>query len=110
MLTTVRGRPIVEAFVPHDPWSLFAAHTVTPAQLTPRGERPPSWFLWRDVLPDAIGLALESPAHHLPRYKRRQRQDARRWIVSESIVVGSFQWCCSILGLDAQCLRRELAR
>src|SRR5262249_15237651 len=109
MLRTVRGRPIVERFLPQDPWSLFAPEALTPAQVEPRARRSPAWFLWRDVLLDAVALALER-RRRLPAWQQRQHQDARRWIASESRGLGSFTWTCTVVGLEPTWLRKRLAR
>lgn len=63
------------------------------------------WGLWAAVLEDAIDLG----AKVVPGSRRQLYQRAAAWIRSDDPVeqVGSFQFVCHFLGIDAEATRRR---
>lgn len=80
-------------------------------------ERPTSWLPAHELLAAVLLQALEDLcatdlAGAIERdekpatCKRRLRRAARQWFRSERKTAGSFLWCCSLLGLDPEAVRR----
>lgn len=63
----------------------------------------PETRLWLAALNDAIGICKnEIVARH---YERRE---AILWVASDSLEFGSFEWCCSLFGIDPSAARKGM--
>lgn len=63
----------------------------------------PETRLWYAALNDAIGICKnEIVARHY------ERKEAILWVASESLEFGSFEWCCSLFGVDPSATREAM--
>ncbi len=61
---------------------------------------------------DLCGVRLPGCKNDLDRrqLETNLRRAAQRWFEAERRTAGSFLWCCELLGLDPQAVRRNLKR
>jgi len=70
----------------------------------------------RDLVASVLRAAVEDLVAPPPRSQRLiiewryLRDDAMVWFSSEQTRLYSFLWCCSVLGLEAECVRNRLRR
>jgi len=65
--------------------------------------------LWREVLIVAISDLSTIPAHSDPSERRLLKGKCVEWIsAADERSVGSFNWVCAVLDLDARAVRRKL--
>lgn len=95
-----------------------AAETGEAWALGPRGRSPrrsPEQALWLGVLDEALhcalGVVVTNGVTHAMRAVQRaaERQRAADWIAADAQEIGSFQYVCDVLDLDAGRIRARLA-
>ena len=79
------------------------AHTITRRPVVPKEHR-----LWADVLRtalrDASGVRNVYALNHL-KNRLKSHREAKEWVASDSIHVGSYRWICQTLGYDYEYMR-----
>lgn len=86
---------------------------VLPCQLAPGKAETPEIRLWRAVLEDAFtclaGRAMASACGRtVPnKWRRRIAGETHAWVQSEADGVGSFVFCCQVLGIEPGRMRRR---
>lgn len=92
---------------PIPPESVFAPDLLLPDQVFSRKQVDTAEKrLWFATLEDAIVIRRGWGEKVTPKIK----QDAKEWIESESCELGSFEWCCELVGLSGPAIREAMAK
>ena len=82
------------------------SHTINRRPLVPKENR-----LWAEVLRtalrDASGVRNVYALNHI-KNRLKSHREAKEWVASDSIHVGSYRWICQILGYDYADMRQRV--